>query len=80
MLFDLVRREGCRMFSRKKATSQAEKVRETAQQLADDTCSGLHEVAGRSCGWIKANPWAAVGAGALVGLLAGVLLTGNKGE
>lgn len=68
------------MFAKRKAMSQTKKVRETAQQFADDTCTGLQQAAGRTCGWIKANPWAAIGASALAGLLAGILLTGNKGE
>ncbi len=68
------------MFSSKKARDRAEDVQETVQQLGEDMYSGVRQAAGQSCTWAKNNPWVAIGVGSLVGLLAGIYLTGKKGD
>ncbi|KYQ96494.1 glycine zipper domain-containing protein [Serratia sp. TSA_198.1] len=46
----------------------------SAKSAACEVRAGLKEVAGHSCSYIKDNPWAGVGAGAVVGLVVGFLL------
>lgn len=56
-------------------------VKDNVEQLCGSAKSAvcevqavLKDVAGHSCSYIKDNPWAGVGAGAVVGLVVGFLL------
>ncbi|CAI0737759.1 glycine zipper domain-containing protein [Serratia entomophila] len=54
--------------------NNVEQLRDGAKSAACEVRAGLKEAADHSCAYIKDNPWAGVGAGAVVGLVIGFLL------
>jgi len=62
------------MAVKKEVQEGYESVRDGAKSAVKDARDGLQDVAEQSCSYIKDNPWAGIGAGAVVGLLVGFLI------
>ncbi|MFI8415818.1 glycine zipper domain-containing protein [Serratia sp. NPDC078593] len=62
------------MFAKNDVKDQVNSVRDSVEAGACEVRASLKDAADQSCTYIKDNPWAGVGAGAVVGLVIGFLL------
>ncbi|EFE95416.1 glycine zipper domain-containing protein [Serratia odorifera] len=62
------------MFAKNDVKDRVDSVRDSARGSACEVRASLKDAADQSCSYIKDNPWAGVGAGAVVGLVIGFLL------
>ncbi|WP_306307671.1 MULTISPECIES: glycine zipper domain-containing protein [Serratia] len=66
--------EGFEMSVKNDVTEGVGQLSDCAKTAACEVRAGLKQAAGHSCAYIKDNPWAGVGAGAVAGLVIGFLL------
>jgi ElaB/YqjD/DUF883 family membrane-anchored ribosome-binding protein len=66
--------------ARAKAEASLHSARALLASLTDAIPERAREAAARAGNYVEKNPWVAVGAGAVVGLLLGLLLSNRSGQ
>jgi ElaB/YqjD/DUF883 family membrane-anchored ribosome-binding protein len=65
---------------RAKAEASLRTARAQLSALGGDASARAREAAGQADAYVRANPWLAVGAGAALGLVIGLLLSSRRGN
>jgi ElaB/YqjD/DUF883 family membrane-anchored ribosome-binding protein len=63
------------MFSKKETRDSLEYARECSREAGSGLCRGMSNVTHQACSYVRSNPWAGVGAGAIVGIIVGMLIS-----
>lgn len=63
------------MFSKKDARNSLEDAQDRTREAGGDLCRSMNSATHQACSYVKSNPWAGVGAGAVVGFIVGMLIS-----
>ncbi|WP_275556291.1 hypothetical protein [Mixta sp. Marseille-Q2659] len=63
------------MFSKKETRDSLEYAQDRSREASSELCRGMNNVTHQACSYVRSNPWAGVGAGAVVGIIVGMLIS-----
>lgn len=63
------------MFSKKDPRNSLEEAQTRTCEAGSELCREMHSVTHQACTYVRSNPWAGVGAGAVVGIIVGMLIS-----
>lgn len=63
------------MFSKKETRDSLEYAHDRTREAGSELCREMNNVTHQACAYVKSNPWAGVGAGAVVGIIVGMLIS-----
>ncbi|AUY27121.1 DUF883 domain-containing protein [Mixta calida] len=63
------------MFSKKDTRDSLEYAQDRTREAGSGLCCGMNNATHQACSYVRSNPWAGVGAGAVVGFIVGMLIS-----
>lgn len=63
------------MFSKKQTRDNLDYAQERTCEAGSELCREMNNVTHQACAYVRSNPWAGVGAGAVVGIIVGMLIS-----